>query len=97
MKLSKCCDAEVKFGMVDDAVGHGIHEETECSNCGDLFPKTYDDEELIPFYKDKQSGEILTEDEMLDEVDEDDELGSFYLIGEFRTREEAEESLKTKI
>jgi hypothetical protein len=45
MTLSKCCDAEVKFGMVDDSVGHGIHEETECSNCGQLFPEVYDDEE----------------------------------------------------
>jgi hypothetical protein len=46
MKLSKCCDAEVKFGMVDDNVGHGVHEETECSNCGALYPDVYDDEEL---------------------------------------------------
>ena len=45
MRLSKCCDAEVKFGMVDDNVGHGMHEETECSNCGGLFPDVYDDEE----------------------------------------------------
>jgi hypothetical protein len=45
MKLSKCCDAEIKFGMVDDRVGHGIHEETECSNCGELYPESYDDEE----------------------------------------------------
>ena len=42
MKLSKCCDAELKFGMVDDHVGH---EETECSNCGELYPESYDDEE----------------------------------------------------
>lgn len=45
MRLSKCCDAEVKFGMVDDTVGHGMHEETECSNCGQLYPDVYDDEE----------------------------------------------------
>jgi hypothetical protein len=45
MKLSKCCDAEIKFGMVDDLVGHGIHEETECSNCGESDPESYDDEE----------------------------------------------------
>ena len=45
MILRKCCDAEVKFGMVDDHVGHGMHEETECSNCGELFPEVYDDEE----------------------------------------------------
>jgi hypothetical protein len=92
MKLSKCCDAEVKFGMVDDLVGHGIHEETECSNCGDLFPPSYDDEELISFYKDKQSGELVTEEEMLDMVDPDDQLDSFYFIGEFISKEEAEAS-----
>ena len=45
MILSKCCDAEVKFGMVDDRVGHGMHEETECANCGDLYPEVYDDTE----------------------------------------------------
>ena len=45
MILSKCCDAEVKFGIVDDAIGHGMHEETECSNCGQLYPDVYDDEE----------------------------------------------------
>lgn len=44
MRLSKCCDAEVKFGMVPDSVGHGLHEETECSNCGELFPDVYDDD-----------------------------------------------------
>ena len=45
MRLSKCCDAEVKLAMVDDNVGHGMHEETECSNCGELYPDVYDDEE----------------------------------------------------
>ena len=45
MKLSKCCDAEVKFGMIPDRTGHGLHEETECVNCGELFPEVYDDEE----------------------------------------------------
>jgi hypothetical protein len=96
MRLSKCCDAEVKFGMVDDQVGHGMHEETECSNCGELYPKVYDDEELILFYKDKQSGEVLSEEEMLESVDDDDdELGSFYLIGTFNTKEEAIDHLKT--
>lgn len=45
MKLSKCCDAEVKFGIVDDNIGHGMHEETECSNCGKLYPEVYDDKE----------------------------------------------------
>jgi hypothetical protein len=48
----------------------------------------------MEFYKDKQSGEILTEEEMLDMVDGDDELDSFYLIGDFKTREKAEEYLK---
>ena len=46
----------------------------------------------MEFYKDKQSGEILTEDEMLDLVDSDDNLDSFYLIGDYETREEAEEA-----
>jgi hypothetical protein len=45
MKLSKCCNAEVIFAMVDDRVGHGMHEETECSNCSELYPEVYDDEE----------------------------------------------------
>jgi len=45
MKLSKCCDAEVIFSIVDDRVGHGLHEETECANCGELFPEVYDEEE----------------------------------------------------
>ena len=43
----------------------------------------------ISFYKDKQSGEVLTEEEMLDLVDGDDNLDSFYLIGDFKTKEEA--------
>lgn len=42
------------------------------------------------YYKDKQSGEIVTEDEMLAMVDEDDQLDSFYLIGEFESKEEAQ-------
>ena len=54
MKLSKCCDAEVKFGMVPDRVGHGLHEETECSNCGELYPKVYDDEEVKEYVVDVQ-------------------------------------------
>ena len=54
MKLSKCCDAEVKFGMVPDIVGHGLHEETECSNCGELYPKVYDDEEVKEYVVDVQ-------------------------------------------
>lgn len=48
----------------------------------------------MEFYKDKQSGEILTEDEMLNLVDSDDNLDSFYLIGDFETREAAEEAFK---
>ena len=54
MKLSKCCDAEVKFGMVPDEVGHGLHEETECSNCGNLFPEEYDYEEKKEYVVDVQ-------------------------------------------
>lgn len=50
-----------------------------------------DYEPFEPFYKDKQSGEIISEEEMLDLVDEDDQLNSFYLIGEFRSKEEAEQ------
>jgi hypothetical protein len=113
MKLSKCCDAEIKFGMVDDRVGHGIHEETECSNCGELFPEEYDDEEekddeeeyddeeekesdLLSFYKDKQSGEVLDETELDDVVDMGDNLDSFYLIGDFKTKEEAINHLNSK-
>jgi hypothetical protein len=98
MQLSKCCDAEIKFGMVDDRVGHGMHEETECSNCGELFPEEYDDEEsdLLSFYRDKQSGEVFTGEEMLDLVDEDDNLNSFYLIGDFETHEEAINHLNFK-
>ena len=98
MKLSKCCDAEIKFGIVDDRVGHGMHEETECSNCGELFPEEYDDEEsdLLSFYRDKQSGEVFTEEEMLDLVDEGDNLDSFYLIGDFETHEEAINHLNFK-
>jgi len=46
----------------------------------------------MDFYKDKQSGEILTEEEMLNLVDSDDNLDSFYLIGDFETREEAQEA-----
>jgi len=44
----------------------------------------------MEFYKDKQSGEILSEEEMLDMVDENDQLDSFYLVGDFNSREEAE-------
>jgi hypothetical protein len=44
---------------------------------------------LISFYKDKQSGEVVTEEEMLDLVDKDDNLDSFYFIGDFKTEKEA--------
>jgi hypothetical protein len=43
---------------------------------------------LISFYKDKQSGEVVTEEEMLDLVDKDDNLDSFYFIGDFKTEKE---------
>ena len=46
----------------------------------------------MEFYKDKQSGEIVTEEEMLNLVDSDDNLDSFYLIGDFETKEEAQEA-----
>lgn len=51
----------------------------------------------MDFYRCKQSGEVLTEEEVLDTVDDDYELGSFYLIGDFETREEAEQFIKTLI
>lgn len=44
-----------------------------------------DYEPFEPFYKDKQSGKIISEEEM------DDQLDSFYLIGEFRSKKEAEQ------
>ena len=45
------------------------------------------------YYKDKQSGEIFTEQEMLNAVDGDDQLDSFYLIGQFKSKKEAKKSL----
>lgn len=39
MKLSKCCEAEIKTVMADDSTGSGIHETTECSDCGALAPE----------------------------------------------------------
>jgi|LakMenEpi03Aug12_release.lakeMendotaPanAssembly.Ray.scaffolds.fasta_scaffold4920671_1 hypothetical protein len=42
------------------------------------------------YYRDKQSGAIVTEQEMINSVDEDDQLDSFYLIGEFKSRKDAE-------
>jgi hypothetical protein len=50
----------------------------------------------MEFYKDKHSGEVFTEEEMLDLVDEDDNLDSFYLIGDFETHEEAINHLNFK-
>lgn len=44
---------------------------------------------LQDYYKDKQSGEIFTEQEMLEAVDNQDNLDSFYLIGKFESKEEA--------
>jgi len=52
--------------------------------------------EDMEFYKDKQSGEVFTEEEMLDLVDEGDNLDSFYLIGDFETHEEAINHLNFK-
>ena len=46
----------------------------------------------MEFYKDKQSGEIVTEEEMLNLVDSDDNLDSFYLIGDFDNQEAAREA-----
>jgi hypothetical protein len=44
----------------------------------------------MDFYRDKQSGELFSEEEMLDIVDENDPLDSFYLVGNFNSRDEAE-------
>lgn len=44
---------------------------------------------MTTYYKDKQSGEILTEEEMLELVDADDQLGSFFLLGDFKSMEDA--------
>ncbi len=46
----------------------------------------------MEFYKDKQSGEIVNEEEMLNLVDSDDNLDSFYLIGDFENQEAAKEA-----
>jgi hypothetical protein len=48
---------------------------------------------LEDYYKDKQSGEIFTEEEMIAAVDEDDNLDSFYLIGQFESKEAAKNSI----
>jgi len=47
----------------------------------------------MDFYKDKQSGELLTEEEMLDSVDQNDQLDSFYLVGDFESKEAAQSYL----
>lgn len=57
-----------------------------------LFYSNIKNTEITEFYKDKQSGEIVNEEEMLDLVDSDDNLDSFYLIGDFETKEEAQEA-----
>jgi len=41
------------------------------------------------YYRDKQSGAIVTEQEMINSVDADDQLDSFYLIGEFESKKDA--------
>ena len=41
------------------------------------------------YYRDKQSGEIITEDELLGMVGDGDQLDSFYLIGDFESYDEA--------
>ena len=46
------------------------------------------------FYKCKKTGELFTEDEMLEQVDLDDNLDSFYLVGTFDSREDAMEYVK---
>jgi hypothetical protein len=51
----------------------------------------------MEFYRCKQSGEVFAEDEMLDSVDSDDQLDSFYSIGDFETHEEAKQFLKTLV
>jgi len=43
----------------------------------------------MDFYRDKQSGRVVTESEMLSMVDEDDNLDPFYLIGDFPSRGDA--------
>ena len=47
-------------------------------------------EGMQTYYKDKQSGEVVSADEMLDMVDPEDALDSFSEIGNFNSKEEAE-------
>ena len=56
------------------------------------FYSSINNTENMEFYKDKQSGEIVTEEEMLNLVDSDDNLDSFYLIGDFDNQEAAREA-----
>jgi hypothetical protein len=46
MQLSECCSAETNSVMVDDMVGHGLHEAIACSACGILDPEMYEDRKL---------------------------------------------------
>jgi hypothetical protein len=39
-----------------------------------------------PYFLDKQSGNILSKEEMLDSIESDDELDSFYYLGDFTER-----------
>lgn len=48
------------------------------------------------YYKDKESGDIFTEQEMLEAVDSDDQLNSFYLIGQFKSKKAAKKHVINK-
>jgi hypothetical protein len=67
--------------------------ETEDTKYYDKLEVVEGKNELVEYFKDKQSGEIVTEEEMTGMVDEDDQLDSFYSIGEFKSKEDAEKSL----
>ena len=76
--------------------GCGVAKDgAEVSSCGCSHSK-YKDGGMVDYYKDKQSGEIVTEQEMLNMVDEDDQLDSFYLIGSFISKDEALKNTKYK-
>lgn len=67
--------------------GCGVAKDgAEVSSCGCSHSK-YKDGGMVDYYKDKQSGKIVTEQEMLDMVDENDQLDSFYLIGSFSSKD----------
>lgn len=51
-------------------------------------------EEKQTYYKDKQSGEIVTDEEMLDMVDAEDALDSFQKLGDFDSKEAAQAAAK---